>query len=424
VFLKVASQVKNKMKVKLPSVLKEQPLTDRVAFVESIAKSLSVPTRMVLQDEHNVWERSPEPIIGDLEDAFYTSLTEPMWATMHDVFDALGLPMVDPSTTQVESIQKAFGDGFYDWIEKAQKPSISDLINQAKAARDAVSRTIAGVKRIGEPLIKRIESILKRHVPDYERIATEMAAKAVRAGRAINEAELYGLTVARTLVEANKPVPAAHLLPISFDLVSYRVPMSDGKGVQVIQPIPTTPQEVDAMHFAKHHAGSRIALQDTKFKEGVKTLVMRAVHERWTSQELAARLFSTFGEYNRDWRRIALTELSEALSNGYLAGLNEGDRVEGISAVNACRHCQQKINGKVYEYSKVPRWDEPDKYVWIGKSNFGRKVAQYVACVPLHPSCRCRWQRMSAFYEMKDGKMTLRSVDDLYEAYKRGELKP
>lgn len=425
------------MRVQLPKELLQLPIQERAAVVEDIAKSLQIPTR--LDDEHNVWARDPEPIIGDLEDEFYEALTAPMWGLMGGLFDTLGLPLVDPSTTSVESIQKAFGEGFYDWhyqaqaiqayrgydLEKAQKPDIQTLIQQAREAREKVLTYTEGAGRLGTPFLLRLESILKRYVPNYGKIASDMAAKAVRAGKAISEAELRGLTILDTVTRKNPtsegvPIRTVDLLPVTFDLVDYNVPTSDGKMLELPA---TTSEEQQAMEFARLHAGSKIQLQDEKMKEGVKQLVMRAVHERWTTRRLSQELFDAFGTYNRDWRRIALTELSEALTNGYIGSLNDGDRVEGITATNGCKHCRRLIDSKVYIVSKVPRWDKPDQYVWVGKTNYGRTTKDYVACVPLHPHCRCRWQRMSDFYAMEEGKMKLRSVDELYEMYKRGELK-
>jgi hypothetical protein len=60
------------------------------------------------------------------------------------------------------------------------------------------------------------------------------------------------------------------------------------------------------------------------------------------------------------------------------------------------------------------------EYVWVGKTNYGRKVSEYIPCIPLHPNCRHRYHKLSRFYEVgADGRPKLRDVKDLIQEERR-----
>jgi hypothetical protein len=98
-----------------------------------------------------------------------------------------------------------------------------------------------------------------------------------------------------------------------------------------------------------------------------------------------------------------------------------------MGAVNACPHCKRLIIGKEFIIRSTPpereTYTTDTKEIWLGKSNYGRRVAEYVAAVPLHPNCRCRLHKISRFYNVgKDGKLELKSTAELIneERVRRG----
>jgi len=134
-----------------------------------------------------------------------------------------------------------------------------------------------------------------------------------------------------------------------------------------------------------------------------------AMNDPALRESLWTRLFDQFGEMNRDWRRIAITEAGENANQGMIASLPEGARVKRIEQyANACPFCR-KIDGKVM--TVVPA-DHPEKdgdtMVWAGKTNIGRSAAPrkktmeglvdrlpsemwWIAAGTQHPHCRGRW---------------------------------
>ena len=120
-------------------------------------------------------------------------------------------------------------------------------------------------------------------------------------------------------------------------------------------------------------------------------------------------MFDRFGEMNRDWRRIAITEAGENANQGLIASLPEGARVRRVEQyANACPFCR-KIDGRVMTVvpDSSPEKDG-DTMVWPGKTNIGRSAAPrkktpeglvdrlpsemwWIAAGTQHPHCRGRW---------------------------------
>ena len=119
---------------------------------------------------------------------------------------------------------------------------------------------------------------------------------------------------------------------------------------------------------------------------------------------LERRLLNGFGQLNRDWRRIALTEAAFAVQNGALASVNpdEGWIATWIAAPNACPYCLAQSKKHLKVVSPETPSKDGDTMVWVGKNNWGRsahlhtkegmvrtKLELYWPCCPAHPNCAC-----------------------------------
>jgi hypothetical protein len=126
-------------------------------------------------------------------------------------------------------------------------------------------------------------------------------------------------------------------------------------------------------------------------------------------QALQQNLFDTFADLNRDWRRIATTEVGDAAGNGMIASLKPGTKVRRIEQYNgACPFCK-KIHGMVFTVVDPSKRDKNwDTEVWVGKTNIGRSGAKQkrtaegmvdrtdeemwkVPAGTVHPHCRGTW---------------------------------
>lgn len=128
-----------------------------------------------------------------------------------------------------------------------------------------------------------------------------------------------------------------------------------------------------------------------------------------TSPSLESKLLDQFGVLNRDWRRIAVTELGEAQTQGYIASLKPGTRVKRVEQYqNACSFCK-RIDGVIAEVvSPTAAVKNPETQIWPGKNNIGRSASPrkrvgsllvprsqdemwHLPAGLVHPHCRGRW---------------------------------
>lgn len=154
------------------------------------------------------------------------------------------------------------------------------------------------------------------------------------------------------------------------------------------------------------------SLADTT-RHRMRTIVAQRLERSLTGDtsgpSLKTQLLDEFAELNRDWRRIAVTEATEALGQGFVSAQPVGTRLRRVEQYrNACTWCT-KINGKIFEVADPA---DPDKdgntAVWVGKNNVGRSSAPrkrvgdrlverepsemwWVAAGAQHPHCRGRW---------------------------------
>jgi hypothetical protein len=188
-------------------------------------------------------------------------------------------------------------------------------------------------------------------------------------------------------------------------------------GVQETPPAPRpralTPAERAAIRIAQQHAGARLrpifrGLNDRlearileQERQAVRTLIPQALETRTGPMALASALADEAGNFDRDWHRVARTELSEAFNQGAAEALiarhpsnqeriarGEAPQIPNvkvfkITSVNACLSCQRI-------------WLQPDgtprlydlQEVVSNPSNDGRPAAEWTAQIgPIHPNC-------------------------------------
>ena len=155
--------------------------------------------------------------------------------------------------------------------------------------------------------------------------------------------------------------------------------------------------------FGDQHAGELIVDLTNKQYKQIHDVIQTAIRNRVSGNELQSTLFDTFGGWNRDWRRIAETEISAAQNNGLFQTMlddngEEPTFVKGVSAPDACQSCQRLLNGKTFVLLNAPPEAGGDQVtldeinytaIWVGKTNYGRNRANWWAAFPMHPHCRC-----------------------------------
>jgi len=165
------------------------------------------------------------------------------------------------------------------------------------------------------------------------------------------------------------------------------------------------PDQSRAVAWAAERACEHVTRLGDTTRAVLADAVLGALISRQSPQELSAKIVSLFGTLNRDARRLAITEISSARSNGYLMGLPDGAQLTWFAAPDACPHCLH-LHGTRLTVRAQPTGQVLD--VWPGKSNVGRSLSSTKRsgearrddelgwpCIPLHPNCRCRYVRVA-----------------------------
>ena len=337
----------------------------------------------------------------------YRKLKKSLWETGEWTWEEFG-----------EAFEKYYGT-FFDFREP---PAPEKLEKAAGKGDDILERLMTGVRKRfrdkmksklaykadGQPLpvsaLKTLEETLKKFMVKPEQWAESAVTRATVIGKLIGEAEKGGRKAAKVLFDT---------LPVTVERVEkpFTVRTATGGKLPVV---PLQSQELTALRYAQVRAGDYINTKNQDLINGVRQAVMQATQERWDAGKLAGVLFDKFGAANRDWRRIAITELAMAGNNGYLSTLDDGESVIIQESADMCKHCRRLNHGRIFRYTTNPRDADERNDVWIDKTNVGRKVKDWVPTVPLHPHCRGRYTRVNTtFYKMKEGKLTLKTADEI-----------
>lgn len=249
--------------------------------------------------------------------------------------------------------------------------------------------------------------------------------------------------------------------------------LADFKGesfkAEMLSKLPKTIQEAmkkyglsvegaNALKIAIEEGAANMSNTTANTIQAVRETIVESTKAHGNSSDVLDRLKkmmlkegTELGELNRDWQRVAIHETNKIFNDGYLAAMNDGDFVVGISMPDACEYCMDLINGKVYRVRKEPapdysnmRGEEKEKWmrvweteVWAGKTNMGRSTAKRkrinplvgnkednlryreheelsMPTIPLHVICRCRYMRINPEFQWvdEDDRMRLRAEDE------------
>ena len=256
--------------------------------------------------------------------------------------------------------------------------------------------------------LKVVDWLLQRYLPGSV-IQTEAEYLAVRgyfAGRIQVNIEGHGPT------EAAK-VMLAGAAPIARRVADHIATL--------------TARESAVLDFSIMRAGELIADIGDATRHRIRQIIIEHEEGRVMNRpdasmwDLQSRLQDEFAVLNRDWRRVALSEVARDANEGFLASLPDGARVKRVEAYNACPFCK-KIDGLVMNVVS-PSKDEKDGWteVWVGKTNVGRSASPrkrigselvereeeeryWPAAGIQHPNCRGTWSLMPKAHPGADPK--------------------
>lgn len=429
-----------KLVVTLPESIKNLPEHQRRAVVEELKKALD----LTQEKEHSIWTMNDDPLLGAVEEDLYEALVTPAMESMATLIAALGL------TEEQVDIYKSLPTDYLEYEEltkgSSKKNKASSLWDLAKTKRKDFMKYIEGGSNWTKKKLKQIEDILKQGLPDYAKIAEDYAVRAAFIGKIRNKADTEALETLGAYVDRfPKTIEAAkkegvvltatpkinpNLVAVDHENTSITVGAEELEAArnkrtkhkaEKVKILPLQPQEVRTVENAEIRTGEKLTEVADRHRAAIKQIVLQAINGRWSAQQLAQALFKAFGEQNRDWRRVAITELAMASSDAYLAGCEEGDTVIVPAVEGSCRYCKKYLEGKSFIVTHDPAkmghdYQQEMNYVWVGKTNYGRTTASYIPCIPLHPNCRHRWHKLSRFYKMdENGKPVLKTTKELIQ---------
>jgi len=392
--------------------LKELSNGHKLKILSELSKALSIK-QQVTGLERTMWTTNDEQLLGEAEDELYEILVAPALDNMATLIAGLGL------SDEPYELEKAFSSEylvFEDILIKGLdngKHRISDLINLSKEKRKDFIKYLQDGSDWTKKKLAQIDAIMKQKLPDYAKLAEQFAIRAAFIAKIRSQADTEMLSMVGAFVDRfPSTIKAAKHDGLVLTLKEQGRAKGEGRRVKIL---PLQPQEVRAVEHAEMRAGDKIQEISDKHRTGVRQLIIQAQNERWSAHKLAQMLFDKFGEQNRDWRRVAITELAMATNDAFIAGCAEGTEVWIPPVVGACEYCQTMLEGKTFIVTTDVSSD-PMKYIWVGKSNYGRSTKEWVPCVPLHPNCRHRAHAFSRFYKVNaEGKPVLKTTVELIQ---------
>lgn len=203
----------------------------------------------------------------------------------------------------------------------------------------------------------------------------------------------------------------------------------------------------ESIEYAKNHAAEYLSIKDGELKNKLVKMMRKQIvgglEDGISKEEMISRLYwidpedelgkrfndDTVAAWNRDLRRICVTEFSYASNNGYLAA-NKDDAKEGEKVYfvfNGQYNPQEKSNrpcnlylGKIGVLVDQPQSTEDtndilaDYAIWYGKNNVGRKEKEWWFCVPVHCNCTHHWERINPEtqkYNEEIGKIEYKTIE-------------
>lgn len=184
----------------------------------------------------------------------------------------------------------------------------------------------------------------------------------------------------------------------------------------------------ESIEYAKNHAAEYLSIKDGELKNKLVKMMRKQIvgglEDGISKEEMISRLYwidpedelgkrfndDTIAAWNRDLRRIVISEFSYASNNGYLAA-NKDDVKDGgkvYFVFNGQYNPQEKPNrpcnlylGKIGVLVDNPQSTEDtndtfaDYAIWYGKNNVGRKEKEWWFCIPVHCHCTHYWERIN-----------------------------
>ncbi|BBL75435.1 hypothetical protein [Methylomagnum ishizawai] len=189
----------------------------------------------------------------------------------------------------------------------------------------------------------------------------------------------------------------------------------DADAVRQARQLEATKVQRAVLDYGRARAAENIVQLTNNMRSAIRKALIghqEAVSLGNKTDDLRGELLDQFGQWNRDWRRIAVTETAEMQNQGMVAGFPPGARLKRVEmyrgACSACRRVDGRIM-KVVSPDTVPL--DGETMIWAGKTNIGRSASPrkrvggvliarepdelwWLASGVMHPHCRGTWLKL------------------------------
>jgi hypothetical protein len=314
--------------------------------------------------------------------AYYQFITRTIYK---GVISALGLPPVE-----VETIKKSLDDGLlryrkWGWIGKI----LSVFGYKGKVLYSPET---------GQPIQKKEFDALIAAIEKFLNRKTEGAGEKII---------LDAVAIGKILRRMAKYQTSKEMENLTLDTLKYRGKTFDWitdstKNVRTALGEELSRREQAMYQAAQDWAAAKVTHLNNVIKDEIKDTILYGIREHRGKAQIAQDLFNKMGGLNRDWKRIADTEL---VNTSNLAGIMEevshtpeGEKVyfKRYELPGCCDKCA-KIDGMIVLWSDTPLDDDHIKdphakiAIWEGKAQ--DKKMTTVVTGTLHPNCRGGWAR-------------------------------
>jgi len=224
-------------------------------------------------------------------------------------------------------------------------------------------------------------------------------------------------------------IPSSRAMRLTYDQV-----------LQATKKLTKTAVEKEAINYASDHAGEYIrGLRDRMVRDSRSEIIRRgmsaqravqegvkqAISDRKTISELKTTLFSILDDRERDWHRVAHTEMNTALQHGTYREIRsasdegEDQLVYKLPNPDACPHCKRLYLEADGMTPKKFRLKD------LADSNFGRRAADWQPTIgSVHPYCACTLLVIPEGYDFEKMNTAKEKFEFEDNTYNVGEIIP
>jgi hypothetical protein len=365
--------------------------------IRAISKKLGVPVSVASKGKAH----GQEPYLYDIQQELADEWTGYYSSILKKIYDiviaALGLPRVD-----METMRKAIDDS--GPLRYRGKIVYNPETGQPISNKDF------------DNLIESLQKFLNRNTKD---IAKQILLDSVTIGKLLKRIARYS---------ASAKMEKLKLESLKYRGKTFDWIRADFKNLTSVLGEPLTRSEMARYQVATDYVGQLVTRTNDNIRNEIKETVLNGIREHRTKGQVSQDLFNRLGSMNRDWKRIADTEI---VNTSNLAGIledvhnsPEGEKVyfERYELHGCCDKCA-KINGKVVLWSNVPLDDEhikdehTDIAIWEGKPQEKGKTVLVTGTI--HPNCRGGWVRWGG----KSADAMIAKIQGKIDAWDKAEKK-